>query len=970
MRSYLINLLFLVFGIQSLFAQIVITLPEYPTELDSIVITFDASQPGAEELLNYSGTLYAHTGVTVDSLGVIKEWQYVKGNWGNNNTQPSLTRLGANLYKLTIGFPRTFYNITNQSLILKEICLVVRSADGSLQTRPDIFIDIYRPGLNLIIQNPGINLAFGDPLRSPAFVKPNDTLQIQVVAVEIQTEISSLELFVNNVAVAQSDSTGLLYDFIHSDFNIGSQEVLVVGTDTAGNSDSTSFVVFVNPNVQNVQLPADIEHGINYIGGTSAVLALYAPLKEFIYVVGDFNDWKVDTSYYMMKYEVSPDSVVWWIELNNLVSGNEYAFQYLVDGEIRTGDPYSEKILDPWNDQYISNTVYPSLKPYPSGKTAGIVSILKTGQEQYNWTIENFDKPPKENLVIYELLLRDFIAPHSFQKLQDTLSYLKSLGVNAVELMPIMEFSGNNSWGYNPIYHVAVDKAYGPANTLKAFIDLCHQNDMAVILDMVLNHADNLSPLAMLWWDYQNQQPAANSPYFNIQATHPFSVFNDFNHESNATKYFTDRVNKYWLEEFKFDGYRFDLSKGFTQFNSGGNVGLWGQYDQSRINLLKRMADKIWEVDSTAYIILEHFADNSEETVLANYGMLLWGNMNYQYLEASMGYASNLNGASYKSRGWNVPHLIAYMESHDEERMMYKNIRFGNSTPDYNIKNSSVALNRVKLAAAFFFTIPGPKMLWQFGEIGYDYSIFYDPNTGTVPEPYGTDYAKTAPKPIRWDYLNDARRTNVYKVFQALINLKKNYEVFSTNDFTLNVNNSGKQITLRHQSMDVAVVGNFSVNNIDLTASFTQTGKWYDFFTGDSIDISNLNTVLSLERGEFHIFSTALLPTPEAGILSDVETIEDGVVTKYQLGQNYPNPFNPSTIINYQILEPGNVTIKIYDMLGREVKTLVNQEQGNGVYRVEWNGINEIGSKVSSGIYFYRIETGSFIDTKKMILLR
>ncbi len=164
------------------------------------------------------------------------------------------------------------------------------------------------------------------------------------------------------------------------------------------------------------------------------------------------------------------------------------------------------------------------------------------------------------------------------------------------------------------------------------------------------------------------------------------------------------------------------------------DVGVWGQYDQSRIDILTRMANKIWEIDSTAYVILEHFADNSEETVLANYGMMLWGNMNHQYNEATMGYSSDLNGVSYKSRGWTVPHLVAYMESHDEERLMYKNIRFGNSAPTYNIKDTSVALNRIKLAAAFYFTIPGPKMIWQFGELGYDYSIFYDPATGTVPD--------------------------------------------------------------------------------------------------------------------------------------------------------------------------------------------------------------------------------------------
>jgi len=326
-----------------------------------------------------------------------------------------------------------------------------------------------------------------------------------------------------------------------------------------------------------------------------------------------------------------------------------------------------------------------------------------------------------------------------------------------------------------------------------------------------------------------------------------------------------------------------------------------------------------------------------------------------------MGYASNLNGASYKSKGWNVPHLISYMESHDEERMMYKNIQFGNSSGSYNIKNLSVALNRVKLAAAFFFTIPGPKLFWQFGETGYDYSINY---------PCMTDACRTNPKPIRWDYLNDDRRLNVYKVFQALINIKKDFEVFSTNDFTLDVSGYGKKIVLRHPTMDVVVIGNFWVSPLNITANFTQTGKWYNFFSGDSIDVLDINTQFLLEPGEFHIFSTSQLPAPEPGILSEVETLESGIVTEYNLAQNYPNPFNPSTLIEYRILEPGNVSLKIFDVLGREVITLVNQEQGNGIYRVEWNGDNDFGVKVSSGIYFYRIESGSFVETKKMMMIR
>jgi len=690
-------------------------------------------------------------------------------------------------------------------------------------------------------------------------------------------------------------------------------------------------------------------------------------------LVGDFNDWKVQTNYFLNRHYVNSDSVIWWIDLT-LSPGTEYAFQYLVDGKIRTGDPYSEKILDPWNDTFIPSSTYPSLKPYPTGKTSGIVSIVQTAQSEYQWQAVNYQRPPKEKLVIYELLVRDFSTQRTFQFLIDTLSYLKTLGVNAIELMPIMEFSGNLSWGYNPIYHTAVDKYYGTANKLKEFIDVCHQNGMAVILDMVLNQADNLSPLAMLWWDAANSRPAANNPYLNPIARHPYNVFNDFNHESFATKYFVDRVNEYWLKEFKFDGFRFDLSKGFTQFNSGGNVGLWGQYDQSRINILKQMADKIWDTDSSAYVILEHFADNNEEIVLSNYGMMLWGNHNHDYNEATMGYASNFSGISYKNRGWTNPNLVGYMESHDEERLMYKNLTYGNSSGTYNIKNLNVALNRMKLAGAFFFTIPGPKLMWQFGELGYDVNIDFNGRTGE--------------KPVRWNYLEDDRRTNLYKVYQALIKLKNNYEVFSTTNFTMDVSGYMKKINLYHTTMDAFIVGNFGVTDLSTNQNFSRTSWWYDYFSGDSVNVINLSESITLEPGDFKIYTTTKLPTPEAGILLDVEQIENEIPTSFTLEQNYPNPFNPSTIIKYSIpfvisiptSRERNlfVSLKIYDVLGREIKTLVNQEQASGVYQVNWNGDDSYGNKVSSGIYFYKINAGdpssssgqSFILTKKMLLIK
>ncbi len=110
--------------------------------------------------------------------------------------------------------------------------------------------------------------------------------------------------------------------------------------------------------------------------------------------------------------------------------------------------------------------------------------------------------------------------------------------------------------------------------------------------------------------------------------------------------------------------------------------------------------------------------------------------------------------------------------------------------------------------------------------------------------------------------------------------------------------------------------------------------------------------------------------------LLEVTKVPVGVTEKefqpnsYNLFQNYPNPFNPSTIISYSIPNVSFVTLKIYDVLGREVKTLVSNEQNNGIHSVQWNGDNNYGAKVSSGIYLYRIEAGNFIQTKKMLLIK
>src|SRR5664279_5946001 len=122
----------------------------------------------------------------------------------------------------------------------------------------------------------------------------------------------------------------------------------------------------------------------------------------------------------------------------------------------------------------------------------------------------------------------------------------------------------------------------------------------------------------------------------------------------------------------------------------------------------------------------------------------------------------DLSGSIYTSLGgWNQPGLVVYQESHDEERLMYKNEQYGNSSGAYSVKDLATGLQRNAAAAAFWAMAPGPRMLTEFGELGYDYSINWCTN-GTVDASGG---CRLTPKPIRWDYLQDSSRKKLHDVY-------------------------------------------------------------------------------------------------------------------------------------------------------------------------------------------------------------
>ncbi len=922
--------------------QIITTDPPNPVTNQQVIIIYDATQ-GNAGLAGYTGDVYAHTGVITELSASGSDWKYVKTSWGQNTPETKLERIDQDLYQLVITPEiRGYYGVPQDENIL-QMAFVFRSAEpvggnyleGKTETYGDIFVNVLEPG----------SLTFIQPENRPVILELNDTMVVEVLAYEAD----SIALFVDDVLIMKNEGDHILDTVIADGY--GKFWVKAMAWQ-GGGAIADSFFYFVREPVTLKPLPEGIRDGINYVDDNSVILSIFAPHKEFIYVLGDFNNWEAGEESYMF---MTPDSNRFWIELNGLETGMEYVFQYFIDGEIRVGDPYADKVSDPWNDKYISDATYPGLIEYPDGKTSGVAAVLQTAQEEYQWVVQNFIPAKTTDLVIYELLVRDFTAQHTYKAMADTLDYLKHLGVNAIELMPVNEFEGNSSWGYNPSYYFAPDKYYGPKNELKKFIDACHERDIAVLLDLVLNHAYNQCPMVQMYFDGTN--PTPDNPWFNVHSnfTNPDAQWgNDYNHESLQTQQLVDSINSYWMSEYKFDGFRFDFTKGFGN-NIKGPDDPWGsKYDADRIRLLKRMSDEIWLRNPNAIVIFEHLSENSEEKELANYGILLWGNMSHSYGDGAMGWNNNgksdFSWISNQSRGWDNPHVVGYMESHDEERLMHKCVTSGNGSGDYQIKDTTTALNRMQLDALFFLTIPGPKMIWQFGEMGYDYSINYNGRLGE--------------KPVRWDYYYDFRRKYLYDFYRTLADLRVSQPAFETTDYDLAVSTGMKRIILRHESMDVVIVGNFGVTENEMFPGFTHTGTWYDYFSGQPVEVASTSETISLEQGEYHLFTDVQLPTPEISTGLEESVMDD---TGHFLV--FPNPSNGEITIILNDTHKGLASVELFNMLGERIGVLYEGETNQGDMLFSGN-LNSAGSRsLSPGIYFLKIRTGDRKEVKKIILL-
>jgi hypothetical protein len=895
-----------------------------PAATASATILFDKS---GTPLSNYTGVIYVHTGVTAGGTA----WSNVIGAWGNNATQPALTLVSGTVYKLELT-PTILAFYGNPTGSITKINLVFRNDAGNAQTT-DLTLDVgaFQSTLVSPIENSTAIINSGQNLA----ISANNT-----------NGNATYNLLANGLSIHTATGSS----FSYTDLNITTNKNYELKITQGITIFSKKFSIIVNAGTVSAAMPSGLEDGINYnlTDATKATLVLTAPGKDFVYVAGSFNNWNPDSNYIMKK---DPTSGKFWLELSGLTSGVNNTYQYwVVDATpaagspvvVKVADPYSTLVLSPYDDATIPAANYPNMPLYPAGQQYE-VTVLQTGQTPYNWSAATtgFVKPSKDNLVVYEVLIRDFDASRTFQSLIDKISYFKNLKINAIELLPVMEYEGNESWGYNTAFHMALDKFYGTKAKMQEFVDLCHQNGIAVILDLALNHAFGRNPMVRMWMNDPTNSgfgsPSSDNPYFNTVAKHSYNVGNDFNHSSAYTKYFTKRVVKQWINEFKIDGFRWDLTKGFTQNCTANDNSCTDAYQQDRVDTLKDYADYSWSLDPEHYVIFEHLGSDNEEQQWANYrlnetpskGVMMWGELTNPYTQLIKGYSGDITRMGAAAHGFAGKRLMGYPESHDKERLMYAAMTSGNSSgtrPVFGNLNNS--LFRMSAIGATSLLIPGPKMIWHFADLGMNVSIYSctDGSVNTENDAITGD-CKLATKPqpqFTNNWLGDANRGKIYTDWARMIALKRTEAVFS-GTYTISSSTLTPTIKITNSTLntsvlkDVVILSNFDVSAQNVPTGFPYVGTWYSLMDKTSINVVDVNAPINLPAGNFKIYGN------KKSSLSDENfVLPSNNFTIVSKGESCLNANNGGITINATMAFPyvASVNGKSYDFVNNNLTLL------------------------------------------------
>lgn len=712
------------------------TRPAVPLATDTnLVLIYHPDRDNVEALKNLPPDveLYAHLGTTDWE----PKWENVATDWNVNNDRNRWIYVAPNTYELRIGSIEEYFHPGPHTGVY-GLAVIARTADGRTQTA-----DNYVP-LDFYPSDEKTGHMVHDAEKY-VLTQPT-TVNFKVMTRNPQR----IKVYCNTEVVVDTTDTAEVEFALNFD-KPGGYWCIAVSTREDGYPD-LGGVSFGYPVPQQIDYPGGVpQMGRREQPDGSCIYCLAAPGKDNAFMMyqneegwetegplAEWGGWRLG-KHSEMAYQDYKGVRYFWIQLPRTAA----FYYYLIDGEYSVPDPYSRTLGEPWYDELTREMMTWDI-------TEQTVDLSAEAIDLKGWqTPSNTD-----NMVVYEALLRDFYPGEDnmfasgapLQRMIAMVEHLKYLGVTALELMPVMEFAGDNSWGYNTSHYLALEQSYGKPEDLVALVSFCHRAGISVILDIALNHAD-----AHPWYQ---MYPKDQNPFFNATAPHAYSVLNDWRQEYPPVEAYWRDVLQYWMKEYGIDGYRFDLVKGLGDSDSYANG--TEAYNQSRVDRMKRLHGYLKEVNPNAIHINEHFQGTGEENVLADDGQIGWHNLNQASRSWVSGQGANLTGFYAPKQGFRAGGMIDFAESHDEERVAY-----GNAPLQQRLDRSGALMTQMLMQ-------PGPKMIWMWGELGYDTSINY-----------GGD--RTAPKTIDWDtWVRDPQRMALCNSVSRLCWLRRdNPELFS-----------------------------------------------------------------------------------------------------------------------------------------------------------------------------------------------
>ncbi|WP_017301037.1 alpha-amylase family glycosyl hydrolase [Nodosilinea nodulosa] len=539
----------------------------------------------------------------------------------------------------------------------------------------------------------------------------------------------------------------------------------------------------------------------------SVEFRLFAPYNEGAILFGSFSNWQ-DITMKKGKDGYFRTSV-------DLEDGRyEYKFRVQSKSFFLEPDEWVE-VIDPRAnhvDEIHQNTII----------------FIKDGEpivDDYVWNHDDKDLPQNDELVIYEILVSDFSGgeddPYPRGKLEhitEKLDYLCELGINAIELMPIQEFPGEQGWGYNTHHYFAVESAYGSSKDMKYLVDECHARGIRVILDIILNHSGSEAPLTKIDYTYWYRREPKDAEY-NWGPEFDYDHYDEHLDLCPAQEFVKDVV-RFWISEYHIDGYRFDA------------VSQMGHFD-----FLKELASQNSQDAHLKpfYNIGELIPESPDATNLDGPLDACWRD-GFLHNLVPMLWGEGINTDSIKelvdakrSGYLGAVNAITYLSNHDHDHLM---VQLGN----HEIFDDA-AFKRAKLGAVLVMTSMGVPLIWMGEEYGAYKPKSLDPNK------------------IDWTLLANDRNRDLFEHYKGLIDLRKQSHALRTENVEFFFEDSESNVLAfvrwNDEGSRVVVVVNFSdqyIADYKIT-NFPHDGTWHEW--GNDYDVEVDGGVLTTDLPEY-----------------------------------------------------------------------------------------------------------------------